>query len=138
MDNHYYTILTSCKGIGPVFAAGMIAEISNINCFSSDDNLASYCGLRWKRKQSGPKDSDHRKQPNGCNSFLRYYIVEATASVIRHNDTLADFYNRKRSEVKVNAHKRALVLTSRKFVRIVFGLLRNNKLFDDRCLAASS
>ena len=138
MDNHYYTILTSVKGIGHVFAAGIIAEITDISFFETHHKLASYCGLRWLKNQSGPRDSDHRRQPNSCNSFLRYYFVEATGSVIRHNSVLAAYYYHKRSEVKVNAHKRALVLTSRKFVRIVFGLLRNNKLFDDRCLAAVS
>lgn len=136
--NNYYTILTSIKGVGPVFAAGIIAEIDDINFFKDDSHLASYCGLRWKRKQSGPKDSDHRKQPNSCNSFLRYYIVEATGSVIRYSDDLASHYYKKRKEVKINSHKRALVLTSRKFVRLVFGLLRNNKLFDDHYLAAIS
>ena len=137
-DNQYFTILTSIKGIGPVFAAGIIAEIDNINFFINDDKLAAYCGLRWKRKDSGFKSSDHRRQPSSCNSFLRYYIVEATASVIRLNDIFASFYHKKRNEVKVNKHKRALVLTSRKFVRLVFGLLRNHKLFDNHYLATSS
>ena len=137
MDNHYYTILTSIKGIGHVYAAGIIAEITDIRYFPSHDKLASYCGLRWKRNQSGTRDSQHRRQPNSCNSFLRYYFVEATGSVIRNCPNLAAYYNRKRSEVKINAHKRALVLTSRKFVRIVFGLLRNNKLFDDHCLVTT-
>lgn len=137
-DNQYFNILTSIKGIGPVFAAGIIAEIDNINFFKNDDKLAAYCGLRWKRKDSGSKSSDHRRQPNSCNSYLRYYIVEATASVIRLNDVFASFYYKKRNEVKVNKHKRALVLTSRKFVRLVFGLLRNHKLFDNHYLATSS
>ena len=137
-DNQYFNILTSIKGVGQVFAAGIIAEIDNIHFFKNDSKLASYCGLRWKRKDSGSKSSDHRKQPNSCNSYLRYYIVEATASVIRYNDYYASFYHSKRNEVKVNKHKRALVLTSRKFVRLVFGMLRNHKLFDNHYLATSS
>ena len=137
-DNHYYQILTSIKGIGPVYAAGIIAEIDNINFFKNDDKLAAYCGLRWKRKDSGMRSSQHTKQPNSCNSYLRYYIVEATASIIRYNDNYASFYYRKRGEVKINKHKRALVLTSRKFVRLIFGLLRNNKLFDNHYLASNS
>ena len=137
-DNKYFQILTSIKGIGPVFAAGIIAEIDNINYFRNDDQLASYCGLRWKKKDSGAKRSDHTKQSNTCNTFLRYYIVEATGSILRYNDEYASYYYRKKSEVKVNAHKRALVLTSRKFVRLVFGMLRNHKLFDDHYLAQKS
>ena len=137
-DNKYYTILTSIKGIGPVYAAGIIAEIDDIHYFRNDDHLASYCGLRWKKNDSGNKRSDHTKQPNTCNTYLRYYIVEATGSILRYNDEYSSYYHRKKSEVKVNSHKRALVLTSRKFVRLVYGMLRDNKLFDDHYLAHKS
>lgn len=137
-DNKYYTILTSIKGVGKVYAAGIIAEIDDIHYFRNDDHLASYCGLRWKRNDSGNKHSDHTKQPNTCNTCLRYYMVEATGSILRFNDEYAAFYHRKKSEVKVNSHKRALVLTSRKFVRLVYGMLRDNKLFDDHYLAHKS
>ena len=138
LDNQYLTILTSIKGIGLVYAAGIIAEIGDISFFKDSDHLAAYCGLRWKHKDSGSKISNHTKQPNSCNSYLRYYFVEAVASVIRFNDEYAAFYYRKRNEVKVNAHKRALVLTARKFVRLVFGMLRSHKLFDNHYLVASS
>ena len=138
LDNQYLTMLTSIKGVGLVYAAGIIAEIGDISFFKDSDHLAGYCGLRWKRKDSGSKNSDHTKQPNSCNSYLRYYMVEAAGSIIRYNDEYASYYYRKRSEVKINAHKRALVLTARKFVRLVFGMLRNHKLFDNHYLAASS
>ena len=137
-DNKYYTILTSIKGIGPVYAAGIIAEIDDIHYFRNDDHLASYCGLRWKKNDSGNKRSDHTKQPNTCNTYLRYYIVEATGSILRYNNEYSSYYHRKKSEVKVNSHKRALVLTSRKFVRLVYGMLRDHKLFDDHYLAHRS
>ena len=133
-DNKYYTILTSIKGVGKVYAAGIIAEIDDIHYFRNNEHLASYCGLRWKRNDSGNKRSDHTRQPNTCNTYLRYYIVEATGSIIRYSDDYSSFYYRKKSEVKVNSHKRALVLTSRKFVRLVYGMLRDNKLFDNHYL----
>ena len=136
--NNYYAILTSIKGVGPVYAAGIIAEIDDIHYFKNDDQLASYCGFRWKRNDSGNKRSDHTRQSNTCNTYLRYYLVEATGSVLRFNDEYASYYYRKKSEVKVNSHKRALVLTSRKFVRLVYGLLRDNKLFDDHYPAHKS
>lgn len=132
LNNNYLTILTSIKGVGLVYSAGIIAEIDNIGFFKDDNHLASYCGLRWKRKDSGSKKSEHRKQTNACNTYLRYYIVEATGSIIRYNDEYAAYYYKKRKEVKINAHKRALVLTARKFVRLLFGLLRNNKLYDNQ------
>lgn len=137
-DNKYCAILTSVKGVGNVYAAGIIAEIDDIHYFRNDEHLASYCGLRWKKNDSGNKRSDHTRQPNTCNTYLRYYIVEATGSILRFNDEYASYNCRKKSEVKVNSHKRALVLTSRKFVRLVYGMLRDHKLFDDHYLAHRS
>ena len=137
-DNKYCAILTSIKGVGNVYAAGIIAEIDDIHYFRNDEHLASYCGLRWKKNDSGNKRSDHTRQPNTCNTYLRYYIVEATGSILRFNDEYSSYYHRKKSEVKVNSHKRALVLTSRKFVRLVYGMLRDRKLFGDHYLAHRS
>ena len=71
-------------------------------------------------------------------SAFKEGMTEATASIIRYNDDYASFYHSKRNEVKVNKHKRALVLTSRKFVRLVYGMLRDHKLFDDHYLAHRS
>ena len=38
-------------------------------------------------------------------------------------------YQKKYDEVKTHQHKRALALTARKFVRLIFGLLANNQLY---------
>lgn len=129
-NNMYLTILTSIKGIGLVYAAGIIAEICDINYFKSHSKLAAYAGLRWKKNQSGTKDSEHRRQPNACNTYLRYYLIEATSSILRFNDYYHAYYLKKYNEVKINKHKRALVLTSRKVVRLIYGMLRQSKLYD--------
>jgi len=129
-DNKYINILTSLKGIGLVYGAGIMAEICNINYFINHSHLASYAGLRWKRNQSGIKDSEHTKQTKSCNTYLRYYLVEATGSLLRFNDEFSCYYHKKYKEVKINQHKRALVLTTRKLVRLIYGMLRHSKLYD--------
>ena len=63
------------------------------------------------------------------NPYLRYYLGEAANSVRKHIPEYADFYARKYAEVNKHQHKRALALTSRKFVRLVFGLLAKNQLY---------
>lgn len=45
--------LTSVKGIGDVFAAGLIAEIGDIKRFKDHHVLAKYAGLVWSQNQSG-------------------------------------------------------------------------------------
>ena len=122
-------VLTSIPGIGPVYSAGIIAEIGDINRFESQAKLAKYAGLAWKQHQSGDfKSETTRLIPSG-NRFLKYYLCEATLSLVRCDKEYNDFYHRKYIEVNRYQHKRALVLTARKFVRLVFRLLKDNRLY---------
>jgi len=48
-----YECLTSIPGIGPVIAAGIIAETVSVSFFKSSDALAKCSGLTWRNTQSG-------------------------------------------------------------------------------------
>ena len=127
-----YQCLTSIPGIGPVFAAGILAEIGNIADFKSNDSLAKYAGLFWKQHQSGDYEAADTKLSKEGNSYLRYYLVEAANSVKNHNSLYNDFYLKKHGEVTKHQHKRALALTARKLIRLIFVLLDENRLFSDK------
>lgn len=43
-------ILQSIPGIGPVYSAGIIAEIGSIDRFDNEAGLAKYAGLAWRQK----------------------------------------------------------------------------------------
>ncbi|MGG2199976.1 MULTISPECIES: transposase [Paenibacillus] len=45
--------LTSVPGIGPIFAAGILSEIGDIQRFPNHMKLAKYGGLAWTENQSG-------------------------------------------------------------------------------------
>lgn len=124
-----YTVLLSVPGIGPVYAAGIIAELGSIDCFKSQDSLAKYAGLTWRESQSGKFKADETSMTKAGNIYLRYYLLEATTHLIWHDASYRAFYQRKFDEVKLHQHKRALVLTARKFVRLIFGLLAKNQLY---------
>ena len=124
-----YTVLRSIPGVGPVYAAGLLAELGAIENFSSDDALAKYAGLTWRETQSGNFRADDTTMTKAGNSYFRYYLLEAVGSLIRHDAVYAEFYQKKYAEVKLHQHKRALVLTARKFVRLIFGLLVKNQLY---------
>lgn len=136
LDPNGYTVLKSIPGIGPVWAAGILSEIGDINAFHSSDALAKYAGLTWSRNQSGSFDADDRSMLKAGNSYLRYYLGEAANSVRRHIPEYQEYYARKYAEVTTHNHKRALALTSRKFVRLVFGLLAKNQLYTGEKLDA--
>ncbi|NLK97593.1 MAG: IS110 family transposase [Epulopiscium sp.] len=124
-----YQSLISIPGIGPVFAGGILAEIGTITSFSSHDALAKYAGLTWRINQSGNYSSDDTRMTKTGNKYLRYYLIEAANSVKNRIPEYKEFYYKKHGEVTTHQHKRALALTSRKFVRLVFGLLTKNQIY---------
>ncbi|PEK11959.1 IS110 family transposase [Bacillus toyonensis] len=121
--------LDSIPGVGPVFAAGIVAEIGQIDRFADETRIAKYAGLFWKKYQSGRFTAENTSLTKSENPYLRYYLVEAANSVRRHVPEYRDYYTKKSAEVPKHKHKRALVLTARKFVRLVDALLRNNQIY---------
>jgi len=120
--------LETIPGIGPVFAAGIIAEIGDLARFEYDEaKVAGYAGLRWPRSQSDEFEADDRPMSRSGNRFLRYYFCEAAQAVRLHAPEYRDYYNRKYKEVRKHQHKRAVVLTARKLVRLVVRLLTTNE-----------
>ncbi len=124
--------LTSIKGIGPVYAAGILAEIGDVSRFKDQAALANYAGLSWSRHQSGKFEAEQTHLVHSGNRFLRYYLIEATDHVRKHDPELKRFYARKYEETPKTKAKRALVLTARKFVRVVYALLRDNRIYISR------
>ena len=124
-----YTCLSSVPGIGPVYAAGIIAEIGQIERFEDQTKIAKYAGLYWKQNQSGNQHSENTPLAKRGNRYLRYYLVEAANSVRNREPEYQAFYKKKYQETPKHKHKRALVLTARKLVRLVDVLLRNHQLY---------
>ena len=121
--------LTSIKGIGPVYSAGIIAEIGDINRFPHHAALAKYAGLAWSQHQSGNFEAQNTHLIRSGNRYLKYYLCEAAFSLVRCDAEYSRFYHLKYKEVNKYQHKRALALTARKFVRLVFRLLKDNRLY---------
>ena len=127
MENIPHTLET-IPGIGPVFAAGIIAEIGDPARFDYNEaKVAGYAGLRWPRSQSDDFEAQDRPMSRSGNRFLRYYFCEAAQLVRLHAPEYRDFYNRKYKDVRKHQHKRAVVLTARKLVRLVVRLLTTNE-----------
>lgn len=110
-------ILRSIPGIGPVYAAGI---------------LAKYAGLSWREKQSGSYTSDNTPLKRTGNTYLRYYLVEAANLVRTHDPVFGEYYQRKYKKVKHTPSKRALVLTARKLIRVIYFLLKNHQIYQEK------
>ena len=121
--------LTSVPGIGAVLSAGIIAEIGDINRFDNHPALAKYAGFAWTKHQSGKFEAQNTRLINSGNRFMKYYLTEAAFSLVRCDTEFKRFYDLKYKEVNKYQHKRALALTARKLVRLVFKLLKDNRLY---------
>jgi transposase len=150
-DNLDIAHLDAIGGIGLVYASGLVAELYPTQRFFLDDKLdlhsglikprsmhqaqaaaAKLAGLWWPRNQSGNFDAQDRRLPHACNPYLRYFIVEATNHVRENVAEYGQYYARKFAESKKHPHRRAIILTARKLLRLVFVLLHNHQAYQPR------
>ena len=87
------------------------------------------CRLVWTQHQSSEFEAETTHLIKSGNRYLRYYLLEAANSVRRCDSEFQRYYDLKFHEVNRFQHKRALALTARKLVRLVFRLLKDNRLY---------
>lgn len=121
--------LRSIPGIGPVYAAGIVAEVAQPERFKNEASLAKYAGLVWQRSQSGNTERQATPRVHSGDQYLRYYLVEAANKVRTYDPTFARYYDKKYREVPKYQHRRACLLTARKLVRLVLTLMKNQELY---------
>jgi hypothetical protein len=138
--------LATIPGVGPVFSSGNGAEIGGTQRFlqghkwdkkrkryrprnlrDAEDAVAKIAGLWWPRSSSGDFEAEDRRMAKTGNRYLRYYLIQAADRMRKHIPEYAQFYARKYQEASKHHHKRALVLTARKSVGLVIGLLHRNE-----------
>lgn len=134
--------LASIPGVGPVFSSGIVAEVGDIQQFldplkwdrrrrrfrrrnlrDAEDAVAKIAGLWWPRAASGDFEAEDRRLAKSGSRYLRYYLVQAADHMRRHIPEYARFYASKYREASKHKHKRALVLTARKSIGPIVGLL---------------
>ena len=142
--------LQTIPGIGPVFSAGIGAEIGNLDRFlagtkfdarererpknlrDAEDAVAKTAGLWWPRAESGTFAAEERRMAKTGNAHLRYYLIQAAEQLRVRIPEYRDYYARKFREVTKHQHKRALVLTARKSIGLYVGLLHRNEPYRSR------
>ncbi len=100
--------------------------------FQSHNQLAKLAGFVWPEKQSGHFRAEDKRMPKSANKYLRYYLTEASNGMRRCDPVFGEYYWRKYQQVRKHQHKRALSLTTRKFIRLVFHLLSTNLPYEPK------
>lgn len=140
--------LASIPGIGSVYSSGIAAEIGNIdrfaerqrwdkkkNCYRNrtareiEDAVAKFAGLWWAENASGDFQAEETHMSKRGNSHLRYFILEAADCMRLYIPSYADYYAKKYKQATKHHHKRALVLTGRKAIGLIVGLLYHHEFY---------
>ncbi|MBQ3415502.1 MAG: IS110 family transposase [Clostridia bacterium] len=121
LDNH----LQSIPGIGEVTAPIILAEIGDINNFSSPSKLTAFAGIDPSENQSGNKKSTDEKTSKRGSPYLRHAIYLAAMVASNNDPVMHDYYIKKRAEGK--HHYVALTGVERKLLGIIFYVLKENR-----------
>jgi hypothetical protein len=134
-------------GLGAVLVAGCLSEIQDTRRFITGTKfdrhlkahrpktyrdgqaaVAKLAGLWWPKHDSGRFHSQDNPLSRERNPYLRYWLVQAAHTLQRYQPDYRAYYWRKFYETAKHPHKRALILTARKAVRLIFALLHNGQL----------
>lgn len=124
---HYMSI----PGIGPLSAAVIYAEYGDISNFSTPAQMLAFAGLEPGISQSGTEEHGGRMVKRGS-SQLRYVLMNCALPLIRFDMTFAAYYARKRAEGK--PHRVAMSHVTKKLVRVIFALEKQNTDFNTQVL----
>lgn len=128
-----YHLLRTIPGVGPLTAAMLLAEIGDIKRFPSVKQLTAFAGLDSAVHESGTFRSKKNRISKRGSSYLRTALYQATVAAISkqihgpRNSILFQFYQQKRNEGK--PAKVAIVATSHKLLRIIFGMWTSGQAF---------
>lgn len=121
LDNH----LQSIPGIGETLAPVILAEIGDINNFSTPSKLTAFAGIDPSENQSGNKKSTDEKISKRGSSYLRHAIYQAAFVAANNDPVMRAYYQKKRAEGK--HHYVALAGVERKILGIVFHVLKEDR-----------
>jgi transposase len=120
-------ILTSFKGIGPLSAVGLSLNIVTIERFPTVKRLTSFFGLHPVYKESGDGMWGFHMSKQG-RVEPRAILFMAARSAINSNPLIKEIYIK---HVQRGMSKMAaLGVCMHKILRIVYGMLKNQKAFD--------
>lgn len=121
------TPLITIPGIGYTIAAIILAEIGDINNFSSPAKLFAFAGMEPSTYQSGKYNASKTPMVKRGSTYLRWAIMQAARLVSMRDSTFATYMAKKRSEGK-HFHV-AQSHVGKKLIRVIYSLLKNNTAF---------
>lgn len=120
-------LLESIPGLGVSSAVAIVLETEDINRFKTAKKLASFFGVHPTFKQSGDEVWGNHMSKKGRGE-IRAILYMASLSAIRYNPVLKQVYAKARA--KGMKHYPAMGVVMHKFLRIIYGVLKNKTAFN--------
>jgi transposase len=127
--------LLSIKGLGIVSVAGLIGEVGDFSKFSTQSEIMKLAGLDLYEISSGKRTGQRRISKRG-RSLLRKILFYAAIQMIRKNGIMYDYYARLTG--RGMERMRALIAVSRKLLRIIHAIVRDNRDYVEQSQALES
>lgn len=121
-------LLRTIPGVGRIVALTVVAVYGDVSRFPSAKQAASYAGLVPTTHQSGDRDTHGHITKRGS-SELRAMLCEAAQHARRKEHPLHPFFA---TVCAKRGYKVAVVSVAHRLARIIFGMLRDAKPFDER------
>ena len=123
----YSHSIMSVKGIGHVTAAGLIGEVGDFNKFKTISEVMKLAGLDLFEVSSGKHKGKHHISKRG-RALMRKLLFFVAVNTVKSQGIMHAKYQK-----MVNAgtpKMKALVAISRRLLRIIFALARDNAVYD--------
>lgn len=119
--------LITIPGISYTLAAIMLAEIGDIERFSTPAKLLAFAGMEPSTYQSGNYNASHTPMVKRGSTYLRWAVMQAARLVAMRDKTFASYLDKKLSEGKHFCI--AISHVGKKLLRVIYYLLHSNKAF---------
>lgn len=133
MENHlkkipYSHSILSIKGIGIVTVAGLIGEVGDFKKFHTIPEIMKLAGLDLYEVSSGKHKGQRRISKRG-RPLMRKLLFFAAINAVKSNGIMYEPYQQmlQRGMPKV----KALIAVSRKLLKLIFAIARDNTLYDE-------
>ncbi len=127
-----FNIIKSIPGIGDNLAARIIAELGDMTRFKKKNELVAFAGLDPRISESGQNDGDHMHITKKGNKRLRclsYLAVTCSIRLKRDDNSIKDFYIKKKQQSNPMCSKAAKTACASKLVRIIYSMCKTGELY---------
>ena len=122
--------ITSIPGVGLVTGATILAEIGDIQRFSSVEKLVAYAGIDPSVYQTGQFQASQAHMSKRGSPYLRHALWQAATVAIRHDPDLRAYYQARRAQGK--PHGVIMGAICRKLLARIFVILKEQRPYQIR------